>query len=63
LYKQSIPGLLSVMTFAPKEMEIINNITLKEWQISMIIGMSVIVPLIITTVLLAINKRYFKKGL
>ena len=63
LYKQSIPGLLSMMAFAPKEMEIINNITLKDWQISMIIGMSVIVPLIITTVLLAINKRYFKKGL
>jgi hypothetical protein len=63
LYKQNIKGLLSVMAFAPKEMEIINNITLKEWQISMILGVSVIMPLIITMVLLAINKRYFKKGL
>ena len=63
LYKQSIPGLLSMMAFAPKEMEIINNITLKDWQISIILGVSVITPLIITTVLLAISKRYFKKGL
>jgi len=63
LYKQNIKGLLSVMAFAPKEMEIINNITLKDWQISMIIEMSVIVPLIITMMLLAISKRYFKKGL
>jgi hypothetical protein len=51
------------MAFAPKEMEIINNITLKDWQISIILGVSVITPLIITTVLLAISKRYFKKGL
>ena len=63
LYKQDIRGLLSVMAFAPKEMEIINNITLKDWQISIIIGVSVITPLIITTVLLAIGKRYVKKGL
>jgi hypothetical protein len=63
LYKQNIKGLLSVMAFAPKEMEIINNLTIKDWQISMILGVSVIMPLIITTVLLAINKRYFKKGL
>ena len=51
------------MAFAPKEMEIINNITLEDWQISIILGVSVIIPLIITTVLLAISKRYFKKGL
>ena len=63
LYKQNIKGLLSVMAFAPKEMEIINNITLKDWQISIILGVSVIMPLIITMILLAINKRYFKKGL
>ena len=63
LYKQNIKGLLSVMTFAPKEMEIINNITLKDWQISIILGVSVIIPLIITMMLLAISKRYFKKGL
>ena len=63
LYKQNIQSLLSVMAFAPKEMEIINNITLKDWQISIILGMSIIMPLIITTVLLAISKRYFKKGL
>ena len=63
LYKQNIQGLLSVMAFAPKEMEIINNITLKDWQISIILGLSVIMPLIITMILLAINKRYFKKGL
>ena len=63
LYKQNIQSLLSVMTFAPKEMEIINNITLKDWQISMILGVSVIIPLIATIALLAINKRYFKKGL
>jgi hypothetical protein len=63
LYKQNIQSLLSVMAFAPKEMEIINNITLKDWQISIILGVSVITPLIITTVLLAISKRYFKKGL
>jgi hypothetical protein len=63
LYKQNIQSLLDVMVFAPKEMEIINSITLKDWQISMILGVSVIVPLIITMVLLAINKRYFKKGL
>ena len=63
LYKQNIKGLLSVMAFAPNEMEIINNITLKDWQISIILGVSVIMPLIITMILLAINKRYFKKGL
>ena len=63
LYKQNIKGLLSVMAFAPKEMEIINNITLKDWQISIILGVSVIMPLIITMILLAINKRYFKKEL
>ncbi len=63
LYKQNIQSLLSVMAFAQKEMEIINNITLKNFQISTILGLSVIVPLIITMVLLIINKRYFKKGL
>ena len=63
LYKQNIKGLLSVMAFAPKEMEIINNITLRDWQISIILGVSVIMPLIITMILLAISKRYFKKGL
>ena len=63
LYKQNIQGLLSVMAFAPKEMEIINNITLKDWQISTILGVSVIIPLFITMVLLAISKRYFKREL
>jgi len=63
LYKQNIQGLLSVTAFAPKEMEIINNITLRDWQISIILGVSVIIPLIITMILLAISKRYFKKGL
>jgi len=63
LYKQNIQSLLSVMAFAPKEMEIINNITLKDFQISTILGLSVIVPLIITMVLLITNKRYFKKGI